>query len=122
MAEQTSLQRRPSQRALAVLMAATLLFILIRPVAAIAGQTPVWRTPADTLVVLSTGVSNDLPFAIVRDASMKGHNTFCVTIGAHIGNLQVASIGPSGVVLTNGRLLAPASASSPAIMATTQKQ
>jgi hypothetical protein len=103
----TSPLRRPSRRVYAVLATAALLVSLFAPARAFADDIPVWRTPADAIVVLSIGVTNDLPYAIVRDTAMKGHNTYCVTIGAHIGPLRVANIGPGGVLLSNGRLLAP---------------
>ncbi|HUN28662.1 MAG TPA: hypothetical protein VMV65_02565 [Alphaproteobacteria bacterium] len=70
-----------------------------------AQTTPVWQTPADTIAVLSTGGNADFTYALVRDASMRNHNTYCVTVGAHIGKLRVAAIGPKGIVLSNGRVL-----------------
>jgi hypothetical protein len=70
-----------------------------------AQTTPVWQTPADTIAILSIGGNTDFSYALVRDGSMRNHNTYCVTVGAHIGKLRVASIGPKGVVLSNGRIL-----------------
>jgi hypothetical protein len=66
---------------------------------------PVWQTAADTIAVLSTSGNADFSYALIRDGSMRNHNTYCVTVGAHIGKLRVVSIGPKGVVLSNGRLL-----------------
>jgi hypothetical protein len=68
-------------------------------------QQPVWATPADQIAVVSTGTSNGLPFAIVRDAGMRGHNVYCVTAGAHFGKLTVARISSDGILLSNGRLV-----------------
>lgn len=66
---------------------------------------PVWQTPADAIAVLSISGNADFSYALVRDGSMRNHNTYCVTVGAHIGKLRVVSIGPKGVVLSNGRVL-----------------
>ncbi len=71
----------------------------------LAQSKPVWQTPADTIAVLSTSGNAGFSYALLRDGSMRNHNTYCVTIGAHIGKLRVVSIGPKGVVLSNGRLL-----------------
>lgn len=70
-----------------------------------AQTTPVWQTPADTIAVLDTGGNGDFTYALVRDGSMRNRNTYCVTVGAHIGRLRVIAIGPQGVVLSNGRIL-----------------
>ena len=67
--------------------------------------SPAAATPADTIAILSIGGNTDFSYALVRDGSMRIHNTYCVTVGAHIGKLRVASIGPKGVVLSNGRIL-----------------
>ena len=82
-----------------------LALILALGAPALADQ-PVWAVPADSVTVLNIGVANGLTFATIRDASMRGHNTYCVTIGAHIGTLTVTRIDASGVGLSNGRLLA----------------
>jgi hypothetical protein len=71
----------------------------------LAQTTPVWQTPADSIAVLNTSGNQDFTYALVRDGSMHNHNTYCVTVGAHIGKLRVVSIGPKGIVLSNGRLL-----------------
>jgi hypothetical protein len=70
-----------------------------------AQTTPVWQTAADSIAVLNTSSTADFSYALVRDSSMRNHNTFCVTVGAHIGKLRVVKIGPAGVVLSNGRVL-----------------
>ncbi|HTC30002.1 MAG TPA: hypothetical protein VK702_04695 [Candidatus Acidoferrum sp.] len=70
-----------------------------------AQTVPVWQTPADSIAILTTGGNQDFTYALVRDSSMRNHNTYCVTVGAHIGKLRVVSIGPRGVVLSNGRVL-----------------
>ncbi len=66
---------------------------------------PVWQTPADAIAVLGTGGNGAFTYALVRDGSMRNHNTYCVTVGAHIGKLRVIAIGPTGVVLSNHRVL-----------------
>lgn len=86
-------------------LAAFTLLIALATATAFAQTKPVWHTPADEIAVLSTGANHDFTYAIVRDNGQRGHNTFCVTIGAHIGKLSVIAIGPNGVVLSNGRLL-----------------
>ena len=85
--------------ALLALLAATL------AAPALAQTKPVWHTAADSVAVLSTGASNNFTYAIVRDNTMRGHSTYCVTVGAHIGKLRVISIGSEGIVLSNGRVL-----------------
>ncbi len=70
-----------------------------------AQTTPVWQTPADAIAVLNTGGNGDFTYALVRDSSMRNHNTYCVTVGAHIGKLRVVAIGPTGIVLSNHRVL-----------------
>ncbi|HTZ54719.1 MAG TPA: hypothetical protein VMB20_06615 [Candidatus Acidoferrum sp.] len=81
-----------------------------------AQTTPVWRTPADSIAVLSTGGNQDFTYALVRDSSMRNHNTYCVTVGAHIGKLKVVAIGPRGIVLSNGRTLRNTAAAAQATM------
>ncbi len=76
-----------------------------------AQTVPVWQTPADSIAILTTGGNQDFSYALVRDSSMKNHNTYCITVGAHIGKLRVVSIGPRGVVLSNGRVLKNTAAS-----------
>jgi hypothetical protein len=93
--------------ALLALLAATL------AAPAIAQPNAVWHTAADSVAVLSTGASNNFTYAIVRDDAMRGHSTYCVTIGAHIGKLTVVSIASGGIVLSNGRLLPNLSANAP---------
>jgi hypothetical protein len=85
-----------------------------------AQTTPVWQTPADAIAVLDTGGNGDFTYALVRDGSMLNHNTYCVTVGAHIGKLRVVAIGPTGVVLSNGRVLRNLAANAaPATLAAT---
>lgn len=60
---------------------------------------------ATNITVVSTGTTNGLPFAIVRDNTMHGHNVYCVTIGAHIGSSTVARITTDGIELSDGRAL-----------------
>ncbi len=92
-------------------MVALLASILATPAGPAFAQTkPVWQTPENSVAVLSTSVARGFTYAIVRDDGMRGHNTYCVTIGAHIGTLRVVAIGPDGVVLSNGRLLPNAGA------------
>lgn len=81
---------------------------------ALAQTTPVWRTPDDAIAVLSTGTNHDFAYAIVRDNNMRGHNTYCVTVGAHVGKLTVIAIGAGRVVLSNGRVLQAATSPAPA--------
>jgi len=66
---------------------------------------PVWQTPADAIAVLDTSGHQDFSYALVRDGSMRGHNTYYVTVGAHIGKLRVVAIRADGIVLSNGRVL-----------------
>ena len=61
--------------------------------------------PATNVTVMSTGTTNGLQFAIVRDNAMHGHNVYCVTVGAHIGTAVVARITTAGIELTDGRAL-----------------
>ena len=61
--------------------------------------------PATNVTVVSTGTTNGLPFAIVRDNTMHGHNVYCVTVGAHIGSTTVARITNDGLELADGRTL-----------------
>jgi hypothetical protein len=61
--------------------------------------------PATNVTVVSTGITNGLPFAVVRDNTMRGHNVYCVTVGAHIGSATVARITSDGIELTDGRAL-----------------
>ena len=61
--------------------------------------------PAINITVMSTGTTNGLQFAIVRDNAMRGHNVYCVTVGAHIGSATVARISTSGIELNDGRAL-----------------
>ncbi len=85
-----------------------------------AQTTPVWQTPADAIAVLDTGGNGDFTYALVRDSSMRNHNTYCVTVGAHIGKLRIVAIGSTGVVLSNGRVLRNMAASAaPATLAVT---
>jgi hypothetical protein len=84
------------------ILAITLTLALAAPALA---QQPVWVTPADQIAVVGTGTSNGLPFAIVRDNGMRGHNVYCVTEGAHFGKVTVAHISSEGVLLSNGRLV-----------------
>ncbi|HTV93344.1 MAG TPA: hypothetical protein VMG98_11570 [Verrucomicrobiae bacterium] len=90
------------------LVRAVVLFLFLNGLstaASFAQTSPVWQTPADSIAVLTTGGSQDFTYALVRDSSMRNHNTYCVTVGAHIGKLRVVSIGPRGIVLSNGRVL-----------------
>lgn len=87
-----------------------------------AETVPPWYTPADSIAVISSSNNGGFAYALVRDSAMRNHNVFCVTVGAHIGNLRVAAIGPDGVLLSNGRMLRnPAVATSPATLATAQE-
>jgi hypothetical protein len=95
-----------------VIVVALLVSVLATPAGPACAQTKaVWQTPADSIAILSTGTDRGFTYAIVRDDGMRGHNTYCVTVGAHIGTLRVIAIGPSGVVLSNGRVLPNTSAS-----------
>ena len=62
-------------------------------------------TPATYVTVVSTGTANGLPFAIVHDNTMHGHNEYCVTIGAHLANATVTKITDATVELSDGRTL-----------------
>jgi len=86
-------------------LAALTLLVALATAPAFAQTSPVWRTPSDAIAVLSTGSNHDFAYAIVRDGTLRGHNTYCVTVGAHIGKLSVVSIDQNGVVLSNGRVL-----------------
>jgi hypothetical protein len=81
------------------------LLISLATTQALAQTTPVWHTPADAVSVLTTGTVNNLTYAMVRDSSLRGHNTFAITVGAHIGKLTVIAIDDHGVLLSNGRVL-----------------
>jgi hypothetical protein len=81
------------------------LLISLATTQALAQTTPVWRTSSDTVAVLSTGSVNGLSYAMIRDSSLKGHNTFAVSVGAHIGKLTVIAIDEHGVLLSNGRTM-----------------
>jgi hypothetical protein len=61
--------------------------------------------PAANVTVVSTGISNGLQFAVVRDNTMRGHNVYCVAVGAHIGTATVARITTTGIELKDGRSL-----------------
>jgi hypothetical protein len=90
------------------LFRAVVLFVLLTALStteSFAQTVPVWQTPADSIAVLSTSGNADFSYALIRDGSMRNHNTYCVTVGAHIGKLRVIAIGPKGVVLSNGRVL-----------------
>ena len=72
---------------------------------AIAQTRPPWDTPADAIAVLSSGQDHGFAYAIVRDNTMRTHNVYCLTVGAHIGKLRVIAIRADGILLSNGRLL-----------------
>lgn len=91
-------------------IAAFALLISLATTQALAQSTPIWRTSSDTVAVLRTGTANGLTYAMVRDNSLKGHNTFAITIGAHIGKLTVVAIDENGVLLSNGHVLRNTSA------------
>jgi hypothetical protein len=61
--------------------------------------------PALNVTVVSTATTNGLAFAVVRDNTMRGHNVYCVTVGAHIASSTVARITNDGIELTDGRAL-----------------
>jgi hypothetical protein len=58
-----------------------------------------------SIQVIDTGRSGDFRYAIVRDSAMRGHNNYCITIGAHVGALLVKDIRDDGVVLSDGEFL-----------------
>lgn len=87
-------------------IAALALLVTLATTSAFAQTAPVWRAPADTITVLSTGSANGLPYAMIRDSALKGHNTFAISVGAHVGKLSVVAIDERGVLLSNGRVLA----------------
>lgn len=73
------------------------------PVAA--ATTPANVSVANAIQVVDTGRNGDFSYAIVRDGTMRGHNNYCVTVGAHIGKLFVVEIRNDGVLLSNGWFL-----------------
>lgn len=60
--------------------------------------------PPPSITVVSTGTTNGLIYATIRDSTMRGHNVFNVTIGAHIGSYVVTRITATGIELADDRL------------------
>jgi hypothetical protein len=99
-------------------IAAFALLIALATTPALAQTNPVWQTTENTVSVLSTGQRDDFAFAMVHDSALRGHNTFAVTVGAHIGKLTVTAIDQNGVLLSNGHVLHNMAASDVATTAT----
>lgn len=101
--------------------ALTLILILALTAPALA-QQPVWALPTDQLVVVNVGTSNGMAYATIRDNGMRGHNVYCISTGAHFGNVTVTRISVTGVQLSNGHTLpVPAADTAVAAIATSNQ-
>lgn len=85
---------------------------------AMAGQQPIWAVPTDLVTVIRVHTANGFSYAMVRDNSMRGHNVFWVTPGAHVANATVTHISANGVELSDGHVLRVVGA--PTALAATQ--
>ena len=57
-----------------------------------------------TIAVVQIGTVNGLTFAKIRDDGMRGHNVYCIAVGARVGNATVTKISDSTVEMSDGRV------------------
>lgn len=72
---------------------------------ALAQDRPIWDQPTAAVNVVEVGSINGFAYAKIRDNGMRGHNVYCIAVGAHLGKATVTKISGSSIELSDGRIL-----------------